>query len=274
MAYTDILAHFDNTERSADRVAVAVAVASRFGARLRGLFAECDPYLANLASLKPEQMYSDAAGRLEAQFKDTAQGAGITVEWNSAMVRRDSALARSVIQAASYSDLAVLGQYDPGAQETGVPIDFVEQVLIHSGRPALVVPFIGEFPTIGQRVMIAWNGGREATRAVHDALPFLVAAESVSIVAVNVFDEDDGAGSDPCARFADHLAAHGVTARTAQLVPEEVGAMDMLLSRCADEGTDLLVMGAHGHYGFPHMLRGSATRHILRHMTVPVLMSH
>jgi len=63
MAYTDILAHFDNTERSADRVALAVAVASRFGARLRGLFAECDPYLANLASLKPEQMYSDAAGR-------------------------------------------------------------------------------------------------------------------------------------------------------------------------------------------------------------------
>jgi nucleotide-binding universal stress UspA family protein len=50
--------------------------------------------------------------------------------------------------------------------------------------------------------------------------------------------------------------------------------MDMLLGRLTDEAIDLLVMGAHGHYGFPYMHRGGSTRHILRQMTVPVLMSH
>lgn len=50
--------------------------------------------------------------------------------------------------------------------------------------------------------------------------------------------------------------------------------MDILLSRVADHAIDLLVMGAHGHYGFPYLHRGGSTRHILRHMTVPVLMSH
>ena len=71
-----------------------------------------------------------------------------------------------------------------------------------------------------------------------------------------------------------HLACHGIKSNTDILMINDIGIMDMLLNRITDRDADLLVMGAHGQIGFPYVSRGAGTRHILRHMTVPVLMSH
>ena len=270
MTYRDVLVHLDNGERSPVRLPIAVDVARRFGARLMGLFAECDPYLANLASLKPDEMYGETATRTEADLRQIGEKAEIDVDWDAVVVRRDSALASAVLAAACCSDLAVLGQHDPREQGSGVPSDLVEQVLLHSGRPVLIIPFAGDFKALGRRIMVAWNAGREASRAIHDSLPFLQQADEVTVIEINPTDE----GLATRDRITKHLEAHGIAAQTASFVAEEIGAMDLLLSRVTDEAVDLLVMGAHGHYGFPHLHRGGATRHILRQMTVPVLMSH
>ena len=122
--------------------------------------------------------------------------------------------------------------------------------------------------------MVAWNAGREAARALHDAMPFLARAKHVILIAINPDMGRKEYGEEPFGPTQRHLVAHGVEAEGEALWVEDVRAMDMLLSRLTDEAIDLLVMGAHGHYGFPYLHRGGSTREILGHMTVPVLMSH
>lgn len=274
MQVKELVVHVSNTGRRETLIGIAADIAGRFGARLNGLFADCDPYLANLASRNPEEMFTEAAEQAEDVFRQQTQQAKIDGQWLTSIVRRDSALIRSVLFAARHADLIILGQDDPRDQLSGVPRDLVEQIVLGAGRPVLAIPYIGDYPHIGRRVMVAWNGGREAARAVHDALPFLVGAEEVVLIAVNPDRPDAEHGAVPCADLARHLRAHGVRAETETLRVEELGVMDTLLSRLADRGTDLLVMGAHGHYGFPHLHRGGGTKHILGHMTVPVLLSN
>jgi nucleotide-binding universal stress UspA family protein len=137
-----------------------------------------------------------------------------------------------------------------------------------------VVPYIGAATPPGKRVIVAWNGGREAARAVNDALPLLVAADQVDVVCVNPGrgEEDDAdlPGADLCL----HLARHGVKAEAQELVASDIEAGDLLLSRAADSGADLIVMGAYGHARWREVVLGGVTRQLLNQMTVPVFMSH
>ena len=78
----------------------------------------------------------------------------------------------------------------------------------------------------------------------------------------------------PTADIAATLARHGVKCEAATAYGDHLVVGDTLLSGLADDGTDLLVMGAYGHSRLSEFVFGGATRHILEHMTVPVLMSH
>lgn len=274
MSYKEIFVHLDSTERSDDRREIAMDLARRFSASLFGMFGECDPFLANLASQNIDDMFADSAARAESVFKKRAAESGISAQWETSVSRRDSALTKAVAFGARHCDLAVLGQHDPNAKRSGVPADMVEQVVIHTGRPSLIVPFSGALEGIGRRIVVGWNAGREAVRAVHDALPFLQSAQEVTLVSVNPRQEDKGHGIVPGADMAKHLAAHGVKAGVESREIEGMSPMETLLSHGVEKGADLLVVGAHGHYGFPDLLRGSGTKHLLRHMTIPVLMSH
>ena len=274
MSYKELFVHLDSTEQSDFRLEVSFDLARRFGASLNCVFGECDPYLANLASQDVNALFADCAERGQARFQDLAAESGIAARWNVSISRRDSALTNAVAFGARHSDLAVLGQHNPQEAQSGVPSDLVEQVVLYTGRPMLVVPVSGDMRECGRRIMIGWNAGREAVRAVHDALPFLQAAEDVTLVAVNPWQEEKGHGLVPGADMAKHLEAHGVKAKTETRVIEGMSPMETLLSYGAECGVDLFVVGAHGHYGFPNLLRGSGTKHMLKHMTVPVLMSH
>ena len=145
---------------------------------------------------------------------------------------------------ARYADLAVLGQADPDNPPLGAGV--VEAVLLGSGRPALVVPFIGA-ESVGQRVLVAWNATREAARALNDAMPLLAQAEKVTVLSVNPERGIGGEGDLPAADIALHLARHGVKAEAAHTTAEDVSVGDILLSRAADLGADLIVMGGYGH---------------------------
>ena len=89
-----------------------------------------------------------------------------------------------------------------------------------------------------------------------------------------------GAGADgesgqlPGAEIAASLARHGVKVTVRKTIADEIGVADEVLARLADDGSDLLVMGAYGHSRLREMVFGGVTRHILKHMTVPTLMSH
>jgi nucleotide-binding universal stress UspA family protein len=172
-----------------------------------------------------------------------------------------------VVKHAYHADLVVAGQTDPQGDLSPI-LDFPDRIAMASGRPVLVVPYAGRYPEVGRNVVIAWKPGREAARAVFDALPILEQAEQVQILEVS-----EG-GGERDTELAAALGRHGIKPVLKSSVAGDIGIGDELLSRLADAGADLLVMGAYGHSRFNELVFGGATRHILQHMTVPTLLSH
>jgi nucleotide-binding universal stress UspA family protein len=149
-----------------------------------------------------------------------------------------------------------------------------EQLVLASGRPVLLIPYIGAGATMGERVVIGWDASREAARAVSDALPILERAASVVVVTINPRQRDFGHGEMPGTDIALHLARHGVKVEVQRVETRDMDVGNALLSHLAGQSADLLVMGGYGHSRLREIVLGGATRTVLGDMTVPVLMSH
>lgn len=267
----DILVHLDGGERDALRVQTALALAARFGGRVTGLFARSERQVAAAVARRASDAFALAAKQSEDSFVAQTATAAVPVRWWSLAHGEAGHVMHETVVAARFHDLTLLGQHHDGKD---APEELAEHVVLQSGRPVLVLPSVGSYPTIGTNVLVAWNGGREAARALHDALPLMRGAANVEVLTVR--GQPPRKPDDlllPPLSIHDHLAAHGIAVSREVLAGEEIGVMDLLLSRAFDQGADLLVMGAHGGYHLP-FFKGAGTRHILRHMTLPVLMSH
>ncbi len=154
----------------------------------------------------------------------------------------------------------------------------MDEIAVRAGRPLLIVPYAfssmrPQERRVGSRILIAWNDSSEASRAVHDALPFLKSAESVTILAI---EEDEGAfESETIDRLLHHLEHHGakVSADIQTSVPGLKPA-DLILNRIADLSCNLLVMGAYSRGRLRESWFGGASRDLFQHMTAPVLTAH
>lgn len=278
MAFKDLLVVLDTSQSCATRLDVATGLAARFGAHLTGLYTSPPPQVPAMieSQLTPElvelqiRALNEATERVQELFKRRGEGSGFTTEWR---VREGEAGEVATLHA-RYADVAIVGQVDPESAELGSAGDLPERIVLGAGRPVLVVPYTGTFKTVGQRVLVAWNAGREATRAVNDALPLLQGASKVTVLAVNPRGGLHGHGEVPGADIALHLARHGVRAEASALKSDDVAVGALLLSQAADLDADLIVMGAYGHSRLREVVLGGATREILRSMTVPVLLSH
>jgi len=167
----------------------------------------------------------------------------------------------------------VVGQADPYT-ETNAPGDLPEMLVATSGRPVLIVPKTGRFNSVGERVMVAWSSGRESVRALNDALPFLTATGQAGIMVVNTSESKDHNVVRNCDELCSHLARHDIRAKFEQFVAADISVGDIILNQAWEDGSDLLVMGAYTHSTWNLMVLGKVERHILAHMTLPVLMSH
>jgi nucleotide-binding universal stress UspA family protein len=268
MALSNILVHVDSRPRTSARLALAARIAERTGARLTGLFAErADAHQVGMVATWPTPHYAaavEAARKLfaaiaplgeRAAFMDTNRGS-------------DGEIAHRFVAAARTFDLVILGQTQ---DDVLVPAKLPEQVIVESGRPVLVVPYIGTYADVGARPLFAWRSSRGAARAVSDALPLIKKDCDALVVEVARKNEHHD-------EFANlvvaHLAAHGVAGRYQHFFVDEISVMDALLSAISDHSADLLAIGAFDsgtHALFGH---GDGTRHILAHMTAPVLFSH
>jgi nucleotide-binding universal stress UspA family protein len=282
MQLKDILVHLDATEQATTRLRLAADLARRHDAHLTGLhvvdveipaFATTDASGGGAALVELlERMRRDAlaaAAGVEAAFRERLRLDGLAGEWRLV----EGVAAEQVALHARHADLAVVGQEDPdgGPPEAGAVL---EQALFSSGRPVLVVPYAGRFEAVGRTVLVGWNAGREAARAVNDALPLIARAASTTVLAVNPRQGPDGHGDQPGADIALHLARHGLKVAVERTVAPDVPDGDVLLNRAAELGADLLVVGAYGHSRLRELVLGGVTRTLLRQMTVPVLMSH
>jgi nucleotide-binding universal stress UspA family protein len=173
---------------------------------------------------------------------------------------------------ARHADLLILGQEDAEDRSAYIARQFVEDVVMGSGRPAIVLPHAGPASPRMENVMIAWDGGRESARAATDALPLIRRASFVTIMTVQRHPRD---GEPTGIDVAAWLARHGIEASfTTAPKASGVNTGAMLLNMLADRHIDLLVMGAYGHARAQERLLGGVTRTMLQSMTVPVLMSH
>jgi nucleotide-binding universal stress UspA family protein len=289
--FKDLLVVMNDSASSTALLDLAVRVACRCGAHLVGLYVEQPPVipgyvrdegaagLRGVDAASHLQMaesgdalretlalsHREARDRAQALFYQQTAIAGITTEWRV----REGFLSEVATLHARYSDMVIVGQAGPAL--TG---ELPGHMLLGGGRPVLVVPFAGRFPTIGERVVVAWKASREATRAVHDALPFLLSAVQVTVLAINPRRGVGGDGEVPGADLAWHLSRHGVKAEASWFTTEDVAVAPMLLSRISDLQADLLVMGGYGHSRVREIILGGVTREILRSMTVPTLLSH
>jgi nucleotide-binding universal stress UspA family protein len=282
MALKDILVHLDATNRCTTRLEVAARLALQHGAHLTGLHVIDIPpthYFYGAAMpfvpANPEEIVTriraeatEAAAPVEAAFRDCLRRNSIEGEWRLA----EGTPPAMVALHARYADLSVVGQPDRDQPQDADPVTVT--AVMTSGRPVLAVPFAGAFPTLGERVLIAWNASREAARAVNDALPLLVGAKQVTVLAINPPRGVGGLGDVPAADIALHLARHGLKAEAAHTVARDISEGEALLSYAADLGADLIVAGAYGHSRARELVFGGVTRTLIGEMTAPVLLSH
>jgi nucleotide-binding universal stress UspA family protein len=277
MSWKTITTQLSNPRRADVLMSVAGRLAERFEAHLIGLDATPTFTLAAPMMSAAEADAIAAAERqrvreIQAKFEAMSANRAFVGEWREVRVH-DADLPSAVLDHARASDLIIASQSDPDWDVSGL-FDFPERLVLESGRPVLLVPYAGTFSDIGKRVTVAWSGKREGARAVFDALPLLKTADAVTLLCVVGSSADAAPGELPGTELAAALARHGVKVTVQKSAPDEIGVADDILSRIAEDGTDLLVMGAYGYSRLRQMVFGGVTRHILGHMTVPTLMSH
>lgn len=176
---------------------------------------------------------------------------------------------RSVGQRARLFDLTLVGR--PAEKVLGdAHTLLIEGVLFESGRPVLVVPPQWRAAPVGQRIVVCWNGSREAARALADAGPFLDAAVSVTVMTATTQTEPDANLAQVC----DLLRRHCANTSLRRLDPATSTDALALLEAAAHQNADLIVMGGYGRARLSEIIFGGVTREMLAGAQLPVLMSH
>jgi nucleotide-binding universal stress UspA family protein len=280
MAYKTILAHCNDKARVARVASVAAQLASRYSAHLIGLSVSPPVHLIPAGMPATPDVIVDDARRLAYRqeisdlrhtFLETSRAHGIAAEWRERDA--DSAsLARLVVAAARRADLVVLAQKDP-AWPSSVYLDVDDAVIMGAGRPVLLVPNNGSASASARRVMVAWSDTREASRAVFDALPLLQQAEDVRVVSIGA-DEPDASLQECDLDICAALVRHKVKCRATERIATHADVGRSLTEQAIAQKADLLVMGCYGHSRLREFVLGGTSRYQLRHMIIPVLMSH
>ncbi|HET7524475.1 MAG TPA: universal stress protein [Burkholderiaceae bacterium] len=266
-----ILVHVDAGPHSAARLQCARQLGGQLGATVTALYA-VTPVYVELALNVAAGGASDVLMAIDEQRLATARrlvadvnaGPGLQIEWQQARDAPEYAF----IQQALYADLLVVGQHDRLQRDTGVLPDFVPSVVIASGKPALVVPYIG-MPSSLDTVFVAWKETPQAAHALSAALPLLRTASAVHI------GIDAALSSESKAALQGFLLRHSVVdPQLHTLVATAPDAGALMLSMAADVDADLMVMGCYGHSRARELVLGGASRSVLSSMTLPVLMAH
>lgn len=255
----------------------AISVADALQAHLTGVAFAYEPVApgALLDGVSPSFIdsqrneYEQAAKAAVTRFDEAARRAAISAE--SRVVSASVAgCGETFARLARTCDLSIVGQSEP---DRGLADDLIiEAALFSSGRPVLVVPYIQSQPLKLERVLLCWDGSRNAARAIGDAMPLLERSKSVEVI--TIASKDDNRGEISGADVAHHLARHGLKIELKRIVATDVDVPNTILSYAADSATDMIVMGGYGHSRLREFVLGGATRGILSSMTVPTLMSH
>ncbi len=279
MGYKSIFLHYEDSAEGKDRFALAAMLARRFEAHVTALCIGVAPeppmmmyggYAVDLVTQNLDDVKKETDALSESASK-RIEAEGILGEART-LVTTASSIARIVGAQTRYADLIVCGQ-PYGSDQEDLLIQVLEGALFDGGASVLVAPRKA-VNTIGERVILAWNGSREALAAARSGMDFMKAAKKTEVLLV---DPDTGViaeGPEPGADIGLLLARHGVDVTVSRLASAGRPVGEVLTTHVLDTGADLLVMGAYGHSRFREFVLGGATRTVLRDVPVPVLMAH
>jgi nucleotide-binding universal stress UspA family protein len=272
----DVMVRLDGTRADEARLAAADQIAEYFDSDVIGLFlnvlpvlipAEADPAVTLESARLVDQAHA-VGDALEARLRHRLAQLQKPVELRRfdtfGDVMRDIAA-----REARTADVFVAMRPNGSAQE---PEQLVESVLFETGRHLFLVPEKEAAPEAFDHIMIAWNGGREATRAVTEAMPYLHKAEKVSVVVV-----DDGEPVEEQAtmgkNLVEHLLHHGIGAAIHH-VKQDGSVAATLIAESKRLKPDLIVMGGYGHSKLREWLLGGASYEMLHNAPVPLVIAH
>lgn len=281
MSYKTILVHLNDERRVGPLIDAARFLGDRDEAHVIGVYVMP---VATYGTLTPigtslveagRRSFREEAQRIKAAFESAMAGCALNAEFRLVESRtgyRDCA--SLAVEQARSADLVIASQEDPGWEYSAM-LEFPERLAVESGRPTLLIPTAGRFPKFASRVLVAWNGSREAARAVFDALPMLQHANSVNLLTIK--RKAPARGEQlviEAAEIGASLARHGIKCELSTSIADGIEIEEELLSRAADFSADLIVMGCYGHSRLREFVLGGASQAIFRTMTAPVLMSH
>ncbi len=277
MTPKDIVVFIEGEAGRDARLGFGATLAERWNAHLIAIYVAEDLGLRRHAG---HAIGGGLAGMMEAHAQAVAErGAAMRAAFDAIVAHRPithewrlshGEIGEALMLHARHAGLAIVGPAAGGDQPTTV-LSLSEDVIFASGRPTLLLPQDWPADRLPRRIVVGWNGSREAARAIADAMPFLAAAEAVHLVVVPEGKIRGLLGADPGADISRHLARHGVEVTLSQLPGEDAGSL--LLDHAGRHDADLLVMGASGQSRISEFIFGGATRRILAHTRIPVLLS-
>lgn len=271
--YNDILALVTSSGPWSPAAFAGVDIAAMFNSHVTGCY--IDPSLRSLRGIDEEPsvlallMDTPRVSREDCDtFSAFAHSRGVRrVSWVSTQV----APAKTMRSLGAWHDLIVL---ERDLAEPSVLVDVLGEVLLTCRAPCLVLPPQWNKPLRINNIVIGWNGCIEAARAAHAALPLAEAALHVTVLrdgALSVESEEPKAPPFDPVRY---LSGHGVNVSERPLYASPHAAGQVLLAEAKRLVADCLVMGAYGHARVRERILGGATRHVLEHADLPVLMQH
>jgi nucleotide-binding universal stress UspA family protein len=268
MNLKDILVHIDNRPTCTSRMEVALKLAAQQQSLLTGIYVVPHPHF-----LTPKIDYQEQADLAEKNFRRKAKAAGVQCDWICVDSKSSGLDVPNAINLyAHYRDLLVLSQTDEDTPDSIIPDNLPEKAILGSGRPVLIVPYAGKYNHDIKRILLAWRGGPESSRALHDAMPVLRQATQVNVITVQGLPGQGYESQE--ADICKHMTRYELPLSCEKRSGGDLSVGDMLLNRCAEYGTDLLVMGATSQSRRGYLTLGETGRHLLKYMTAPVLMSH
>jgi nucleotide-binding universal stress UspA family protein len=273
-----IAVHLPTAELTPRLLEVAIPLSKTHEARLVGvhvlpavvIYADATVSMSTEYIVAQQEAFKEDSRAIEQAFRGQVEPANIAYEWSDTDTG-DEPTMRAAATVCNTADLVVAVQYhDSIPAAAGYSPD---ELVLGTGRPVLIVPIArpaSAAAEIGNRVLVAWNGSREAARATFDCLPLLRPGAAMRLVSV-----DSPRGDASIRRMVDALSAHGVEAVPVSTTRSEGRSVsDEILKNAADFGADLLIVGCYGHSRLRETVFGGATTRILRDMTLPVLMAH
>jgi nucleotide-binding universal stress UspA family protein len=278
MSSGSFIVYADRNEESDGRIKIACGLAARFDTRLIGLAAAMmdlpvidpmgyAPLDAEVIASERNILEGDLSVAAE-RFQRLTDASKVKTEFRTSLEFPADLLCRQ----ARCADLLIIGRGEveksTGPQRALDPGD----VLMQAGRPVLVVPpGVDTLPL--NHVVIAWKDTRESRRAVADALPFLAAAEAISIIDLCTEDEFDQSTS-ATADVTAFLGRHGIAAKGEAVALGRSDPASQIIEFAKTRGADLIVAGAYGHARLREWVFGGVTYELIKRSPVCCLLSH